>query len=423
MNATAASPAAAPPALPARAIAGDPASTIFIHAAFFGAIVLQRFCIYIGGGAFYIAQMIFVAGIAAMLLAGRATLRPAVTLLLGAFTAIALVGTFFAVNQPDPRVATSIGSLLVILLLYTLLVVQPNARFDSARVFTIFVGYIRLCAVLGIVQYVIQFAGISTFSFMKIVPALRPFVVEPMFNSQPYVSYGSEIMRSNGFFLIEPSVFSQLLVLGLIVDIFVRRSWWFVPLYVVAHLLSYSGTGLLALAVTLPILAVVDFRSSGRILLFAAGIAVAGLIAAVALPEQFGAIVGRADELSYAGSSGYVRYVAPFRVLGTIWGETRTLIGYGPGAMERASFFIAGSGSALTKLFIDYGILGLISFVTFLVAAVWRRDIAIICVYGLVNFQLGGGFLLFPPFVVIMAILCIWSNGIDGSGTRKRNEI
>ena len=67
------------------------------------------------------------------------------------------------------------------------------------------------------------------------------------------------------------------------------------------------------------------------------------------------------------------------------------------------------------KLFIDYGLFGMISFVTFLVAAVWRRDLAIISIYGLVNFQLGGGFLLFPPFVVIMAILCIWSSPADAA--------
>lgn len=397
----------------------DRPSRLVIHAAFIGAIVLQRFCVYVGTGAIYVAQMIFMAAIAAMLLTGRATLRPALTLLLAGFAALALVSTLVAVNVADQRITISIGSLVIVLLLYALLVVRPTARFDATRTFAIFVGYIRLTAVLGIVQYLLQFVGIRTFSFMAMVPALRAVVVEPMFNHEPWIAYGSNIMRANGFFLIEPSVFSQLLVLALIVDIFVRRQWWFVPLYVVAHLLSYSGTGLLALAVTLPILALVDFRSTGRIMAFVAGLVVVGVIGAIALPDQFAAIAGRADELRYSGSSGYARYVAPFQVIGAVWGETRTLVGYGPGAMERASFFIAGSGSALTKLFIDYGLFGLTAFVTFLVAAVWRRDIAIVCVYGLVNFQLGGGFLLFPPFVVIMATLCIWSARAEDARVEK----
>jgi hypothetical protein len=391
------------------------ADRLFIHAGLLGAIVLQRFCIHVGGGAFYFAQFIFIAALAGMLLVGRATLRPVISLLFAAFAALALVSTFVALNFPDPRITISIGSMLVVLLLYVALVVRPTAGFDGTRTFTIFVGYVRLCAVLGIIQYLVQFAGIRLFSFSSLMPALKPFLVEEMFNHQPYVSYGSSIMRSNGFFLIEPSVFSQLLVLAVLVDVFIRRSWWALPLYVVAHLLSYSGTGLLALAVTLPILALADIRSSGRILILVAGLIVVGIVGAIALPDQFAAITGRANELNYAGSSGYARYVAPFEVMGAVWGETRTLIGYGPGAMERATFFLAGSGNALMKLFIDYGLFGMISFVTFLVAAVWRRDLAIISIYGLVNFQLGGGFLLFPPFVVIMAILCIWSSPADAA--------
>lgn len=391
----------------------DLAARLFVHAGFIGAIVLQRFCLYVGGGAFFLAQILFMAAIAAMVLTGRARVRPVVSLLLAGFAALALVSTFVAVNMPDPRITFSIGSMLVLLLLYALLAVGPDARFDGTRTFAIFVGYVRLCAVLGIAQYVLQFAGLRFFSFMQMAPALKPVLLEQLYNHQPWVSYGSSIMRSNGFFLVEPSVFSQLLVLAALVDIFVRRSWWALPLYVVAHLLSYSGTGLLALAVTLPILALADTRSSGRILALVAGLAVVGVIGAIALPDQVAAIAGRADELQYSGSSGYARYVAPFHVIGSVWGETRTLIGYGPGAMERASFFMAGSGNALLKLFIDYGLLGLIGFVTFLIASVWRRDLAIVSVYGLVNFQLGGGFLLFPPFVVIMAILCIWSSPAD----------
>lgn len=385
------------------------ASIIFLHAALFGAIVLQRFCVYIGGGPLFLCQPIFLGGIGWMLITGRATLRPGVLALLAGFTTLALVTTMLALNDPDPRVGLSIGSLLVLLLLYAGLVVKPTGRFDGRRAFDILMIYVRVCSVLGIVQYAVQFIGLRLFSFMVLVPQLRPFLVEPLFNYQPIVGYGSTIMRSNGFFLVEPSTFSQILVLGLIVDVLVRRDWRFVPLYVVAHILTSAGTGLLALAVTLPIVGLIDHRRSGRLLAFALAIGVAGVLGAVLLPDQFGALLGRSSELNYKGSSGYARYVAPFDMLGAVWGETRTLIGYGPGAMERASFYVPGGGSAAAKLFIDYGIAGLLAFVTFLVAALWRRDIAIVAVYGLVNFQLGGGFLLFPPFIVIMAVLCIWS--------------
>lgn len=385
-------------------------SRLFVHIALIGAIILQRFCLYAGGSPFFVAQLVFLAAIVAMLLSGRAVLRPVVLLLLVTFATIALVGTVIALNDPDARVGISLGSLIVVFLLYAVLVIRPDPRFfDGRSTFAIFVGYMRVCSVLGIVQYLIQFVGIRVFSFTDTVPLLRPFLAEQMYNYRPWLSYGSSLMRSNGFFLLEPSIFSQLLVLALLVDVFVRRVWRYAPLYLVAHMLSYSGTGLLALALTLPLVALVDVRYSRQIAAFAIALVVLGVIGAVALPDQFGALVGRSSELSYSGSSGYARYVAPFQVVGEVWGETRTLIGYGPGALERADFYIPGSSSALIKLFIDYGILGLVAFVTFLVVALWRRDVAILSVYGLVNFQLGGGFLLFPPFIVIMALLCIWS--------------
>lgn len=387
-------------------------SRLFIHAAFVGSIVLQRFCLYLGGSPLFVAQMLFLAAITALLLSGRAVLRPVVLLLLGGFTAIALVGTIIALNDPDARVGISLGSLIVLLVLYALLVVRPDARFDGRPTFAIFVGYMRVLSVLGIIQYLIQYVGIRLFSFTDTVPLLRPILAEQFFNYRPWLSYGSSLMRSNGFFLLEPSIFSQLLVLALLVDIFVRRIWRYAPLYLVAHLLSYSGTGLLALAITLPLVALVDFRYSRQIAAFAVALVVLGAIGAVALPDQFGALMGRSTELSYSGSSGYARYVAPFQVAGEVWGETRTLIGYGPGALDRAQFYIPGSSSALIKLFVDYGIFGLVAFVTFLVAALWRRDVAILSVYGLVNFQLGGGFLLFAPFIVIIAMLCIWSSPV-----------
>ncbi len=56
-------------------------------------------------------------------------------------------------------------------------------------------------------------------------------------------------MRSNGFFLLEPSIFSQLLMLGVVVDIFLRRDWRFLPLYGFAYILTYAGTGLVALVI------------------------------------------------------------------------------------------------------------------------------------------------------------------------------
>lgn len=391
--------------------ANSRASTIFIHASLIGAILFQRFCVYLGGSPFYFAMPIFLAMAGWMLLTGRGTFRIGPSLLLVTFALVALFSTLLALNQPDPRVqGMSLGSLAVIMMLYTGLTVQPTTAFDGSRVLAIFVGYMRACSVLGILQYFVQFVGLKLFSFMLLVPQLRPILAEPLFNYQPIVAYGSSTMRSNGFFLVEPSTFSQLLVLTLLVEVLVRKEWRFVPLYAFAQFLTFAGTGLLALAVALPIAALVDFRRRARLFAFLGVIALVALVAALLLPGHAAAILDRSNELQYSGTSGYARYVAPLQMVQTVWGETRTLIGFGPGAMERADFYTPGSGSPAAKLFIDYGLAGLISFAGFIVMVLWRRDIATISVYSLVNFQLGGGFLLFPPFIVILAILCIWSD-------------
>lgn len=393
-----------------RSRANTRASMIFFHIALFACFCLQRFCLYIGDSPVYFALPIFLALLGWLLATGRAAVSATVMPLFGLVVVVGIASLLFALNLYDRRIGTiSPISLFALLVIYVGLTVRPTARFDTRRGFDVFIFYIRLCAIAGIAQYLAQFAGIRLFSFMLAVPALKPILAEPLFNYQPIVAYGSSILRSNGFFLVEPSVFSQLLMLGIIVDVFVRREWRYLPLYGVAYLFTYAGTGALSLGVAALLFLLVAPARSPRILLFALLALMLAGVGAVAFPDQFGQLAGRSDELSYSGSSGYARYMNQFVIVGAISNETRTLIGFGPGALERATFFAEGGTSAALKLYVDYGILGLISFSAFLVGALWRREIAFVSIFVLVNFQLGGGYLLFAPMLVIGAILCIWT--------------
>ena len=404
--------APAPPRADARSQASvdERASRIFIHAGMIGCLILQRFGLYIGPSPVAWCLPIFLAALGWMLLTRRAAFRPVPLALYVAVAIAALISTLVAVNTIDSRVATvSVGSLVSLLILYVGFTVGPTRRFDASRTFDIFVFYVRLCAVLGIVQYLAQFGGVRLFSFMVSFPFLKPVLVEPLFNYWPILEYGSTILRSNGFFLVEPSTFSQLLALGILVEVFVRREWRWLPVYGVAYLVTYAGTGMLALAVTCVLYVLVQPRGSGRILVFGLAMLVLALIAALAFPAQFASLAGRATEVQYAGSSGYARYVLQFEAFDAVWGETRTLIGYGPGALDRATFYTPGSGNPIVKLFIDYGFLGLGTFTLFFIGSLWRRDIALVSLFAFVNFQLGGGNLMFAPFVVLSALLCIWA--------------
>jgi len=391
------------------------ASAIFLHAALIGCICLQRFCVYLGGSPLFLCLPLFLMLAVWMLASGRAVFRPLSLALFAVFAIVGLLATLVALDAPDPRVSgISIASLGSLLILYVGLTIQPGDRFDGSRASDIFVFYVRLCAVLGIAQYLAQFVGIRIFSFMLAVPALKPVLVEPLYNYHPILAYGSTLLRSNGFFLVEPSTFSQLLALGVLVDFFIRRDWRFMPVYGVAYLFTYAGTGLLALAIACMIYVLVDHRDAPRILAFSALALLLALVSALAFPAQFASLTGRAGELGYSGTSAHARYMTQFDVIAAMWGETRSLIGLGPGAMERASFYMPGGGNPALKLFVDYGLLGLASFLAFFVATLWRREIAVVSLFVFVNFQLGGGNLLFPPFVILAAVLCIWSRSPRG---------
>lgn len=386
------------------------ASFVFLHAMFFASICLQRFCLYAGGSPIYFALPVFLAMLAWLLATGRGAFRPLIVLLFVGVAVAGIASTLVALNAFDMRVSgVSAFSLLSLLVLYVGLMVRPTNRFHGNLALPVFLFYVRLCAVLGIAEYFAQFVGVRLFSFMLAVPALTPVLAEPLFNYQPILAYGSTIMRSNGFFLVEPSVFSQVLVLGIVADFFVRREWRFLPLYGLAYLYTYAGTGLLSLGIAGALFIVIAPRQSPRVLLFAVIGIVLAVAASLAFPSQFGALAGRSDEIGYSGSSGYIRYVSQFDILRSISAETRTLIGYGPGALERATFYTRGGGSAALKLYVDYGLAGLLAFTAFIVAALWRREIALLSLYALVNFQLGGGYLVFPPLVILMTLICVWS--------------
>lgn len=404
-----------------QALADSRKSRLFVHLALIACLCLQRFGLIVGGSAVFFCLPLFLALAGLMLVSGFGRVRMLPLFLFGLFALEGLVTTLVAMNVPETRTQLSLLSLFSLLSVYLCLLIGPSRRFDGGMTIDIFLFYVRLCAILGIAQYLLQFAGLRFFSFMLTVPPLKPLLVEPLYNYNPILQYGSSILRSNGFFLIEPSIFSQILALGMAVEFFLKKQFRFLPVYAVAYLFSFSGTGLLALALSIVILALVERRHAGRVILFVGSLAGLALFAALVFPDQFGSIAGRAGEASYSGSSAYARYFAQFEFLGDFVDKTRSLIGFGPGAMERSPAYVPGSGNPALKLFIDYGIIGLILFAAFLLKSVWRRDIAIISIFCLVNFQLGGGNLLFPPTIILIAILCVWSGRFDQAAAARRH--
>lgn len=388
-------------------------SRLYLHIAFVACLVLQRFGVMIGGSAMFLSLPVFTGLMIAMVATGHARLRPWPTLVYTGFAATAMIACLIAVGMPDMRFGLSLPSLGVVLLTYGLAIFGPSHRFDRAATAELFLRYMRVIAALGIVQWIFQFAGVRLFSFMLAVPALRPILVEHQFNYDPIMHYGSTIRRSNGLLLLEPSIFSQLLIFAIVVDYFIRGRTRWLPLYLAAYVVSFSGTGALALVLALPVYACLSTRNFARIAGFVVAAPIAIGLAAVAIPDQFTSFASRADEIEYSGSSGYARFIGPFIPLGDLLGEPRMLIGYGPGATERYDYHVEGTGNSLAKLLIDYGVIGLLTFAAMLAGLLWRRDIALMSLVAVTTFLTGGGYLVFTPILVLSFLLCIWTEQQD----------
>ncbi|HVY36995.1 MAG TPA: hypothetical protein VHM31_03650 [Polyangia bacterium] len=403
----------APPALlPARAGLAAGRSRRFLHLAMLSCLCLQRFGLDLNGSVLFVSLPAFLLLVGWMLATGQATLGTRPLLGFALFACWTVFSLELALLAPDPRTAISLASWADVLVTYFVWSVRPTKTFDTRATLEVFLLYARLCAVAGIAQFALQFAGIRWFQFTQMLPPLSPLLVETHYAFNATLAYGSPILRSNGFFLLEPSMFSQLLAIAVCVEFFVKRRFRFLPVYGLAYAVSFSGTGLLSLALALLLYGLTSARRLARVAaLLAIGVVMA-VVAALAMPQVFAAFAARATEFQRTGSSAHARYFGQLDVLRPFIQEARVLFGYGPGATERSLSFNLGSASPALKLVIDYGLVGLVAF-SVLATAMVRRATPILAMLCLVMFQLGGGYLLFSPFVVLMTLLCAWSDRDD----------
>ncbi len=387
-------------------------ATVFAHIAFFTCLCLQRFGVPLGGNAsLSISLPVFWGLIGWTLLTKRARIAESTAALFLLFAAWALLSAIGAVLAPDPRAGFSLLSLLNVLTLYAMLMVRPAAEFDGRKVLIVFLFYARLCAACGILQFMLQFVHVRLFSFGQMFPPLGPILLEKDFAWNPLLSYGSTTLRSNGFFLLEPSIFSQVLVVAVMLDVFINGRWRYLPLYTTAYMASFSGTGLASLAITLVLIGFTSSRNASRVVVLGLAAALTASVFAVLAPAQFAVFAGRFAGFGTGDASGHARYIGQIEEVRTYLRETRSFLGYGSGATVRSIFYVRGSGNAALQLFVDYGIVGLVLFGIFLVQATWRRSYAALSLLLIVNFEVGGGYLLFPPYILLVTALTVWGAG------------
>ena len=289
-------------------------------------------------------------GIAVLIWRRRALLSPNRLMLFVALAgAIAIEQAAFAVRRD-----VSLSAMLVALALYALFVfVIPLERPQILQVLRRFQTVVLFIAAMVGLDWAFQFAGRPMPSFDAFVP---PAYLYQAYNYIQPLTWGAAYMKPNGFFMLEASHTSQLLAMGLVLEICLFRRWAYIAALVVAQLASFGGTGFVLLLASL--LCVVPFYVRGKTLLLLVLLLVVAAAGASQTPVWHN-FSKRSGELTTEHSSGNGRMVEPYTFMADrIANNRRTLVsGIGPGNgkldLDRTSQLVI---NPISKAVVEYGL-------------------------------------------------------------------
>ncbi len=302
-------------------------------------------------------------------------------------------------------VAPLVRSLAQFLLLNSFAMLGFAEPVSEAAFFRRINGVLAWIAIAGLAQFLLQFAGLGLFAFHGIVPDW--LLYEKNYVQIIEVGVG-DILKSNGFFLEEPSLFSQFMAVAIMIEALGPRRRAYFALFAAGLLLSFSGTGWIVLLV---FLATVGARLGGRGVAIALGVTAALACAGAAMmllaPDMAAALQDRFAEFSTPGTSGHMRFVTPFWAAGDVIGRDplSLLTGIGAGVSERLSLPYAYDVNTPIKIMLEYGIPALILYLgLFLVGEHTPAQGALLAPV-IVLVLMTGGYQEFPPVLFPMLLL------------------
>jgi hypothetical protein len=332
--------------------------------------VLQRFGINFGAYSLNMALIGMYGYLAVAAASGALALSQRRLLLYLACAGVALASWLVNANfAREDR--SSVSSLLLLLIMYLpfVFVVRGESAPGARWVLRHFLDLALFCALAGILQFGAQFVLKADwlFDFSAYVPA--SLHGPSGFNT--VIPVGS-LFKSNGFFFREPSGFSFLMALALICEWALDRRWARLGCYALALLLTYSGTGLLALLIA----ALFPFGRKTLLRLGALGLAGAATLLILGDALNLSFTLERVQEFGSERSSAYIRYVAPMRVIYDTWdlAAWTPWLGQGPGSIFRQPLPYEFHDPTWAKLVVEYGCLGAVCFVALFLAMLGRRS-------------------------------------------------
>lgn len=329
-----------------------------------------------------------------------------------AYGACVCVGT---VSSALNAGSASTSSLWLMLVMYApfICALSPAAFGSSEREFPlrVFSNVSTFCALAGIAQFYAQYVVTAPWLF-DFTPYL-PSVIRGPAGYNTVIAVGSHY-KSNGFFFHEPSDFSFVMALGIMVEWLGQKRPLRLACHALALLLTYSGTGIFALAIGLafPLGLKTLLRVSATLLLAA--------IAFYALDDllNLSFTLARAGEFNSERSSAYIRYIAPLRLIRDTFdaGSASGWFGHGPGTIFFTKPGYVFHDPTWAKLLYEYGAAGFAAVVALFWIALSRPQVAPeirAMLFG--SWLLLGGRLLSPEhnyltFALVTLVPLAWRN-------------
>lgn len=262
----------------------------------------------------------------------------------------------------------SLAFLMLLHLPYVLHVAGSEHVLD--RLGRAFLNVAAMIAFLGLGQYALQFFVPAAYVF-PLENFLPPEWRVTGFNMQAPIAYGSGVYRANGVFMQEPSFFSQFLAIAALVELAGPGRLWRLALYFVAIITSHSGTGLILLAIGMPLLVIARRPWS-----VVSAVLIAGLLLFLAAPYlHIEHLIARVGEFASERSSAYERFVGGFRIFeSSIAADpARMLLGYGAGNYRDLAHDLNHPAAEMTlfKMVIEYGVIGSLLYFGFMLFCIF----------------------------------------------------
>jgi hypothetical protein len=344
------------PLLPVHQPERDRLAESLLYLQILGVCVFQKVGFTIGGSQLYVGMVILLGTTLLGVLTRRLRIHGtqlALYLCMVGVTALTQLLGGFAFSVP------SLAFLYCVHLPYIFTLQKNSSRPYIELAFYQQVMTFIACA--GILQFGLQFVIGWKLAFFLDTQIPSQFIMQGFHWLNP-VKYHGTIFKSNGIFMLEPAMFCQFLAISIIVEMAYFKRAKRILLFNAAILTTFSGTGLIILAVLVPIY----LFSRGRyLLLVAVGMALVLLI--VTAPFiGLDAYVSRVGEFSSTKSSGFARFLSNIPILfDRILPQTNTLLfGRGAGSMREVQqyFSFETASSTWGKFVYEYGLTGTLAY-------------------------------------------------------------